>query len=482
MANAADPRSQIEIVLRMLEGKTYPKEGPLFKKTVEWITFTATILKDAPLVERLLARASIAFGVSHSELYAMVGGVVIAPAGGDFGPITLPKGTDEALRAILPKGGWFEWYDRYTEKTESPLSYHISSSMCVLGAALGRRVFVEMGFFKIFPNWCSVLIGPTGRVKKTSAANIAKGFISTQALAPIMADAITPEALATALSRDGGHQLVYAPEFAVLFNRQKYNETLTTRIIRLLDCPDEWEVETVARGKEIISNVALTFLGCSTPSLFTGATPDMVTSSGFLNRFLLVIEEDTDRTYPVPERGSPTYERQLIDVIKYARRIEGRMDFAEGAFPLYEEWYRARKQFVRSIHDEIHAEAIERGSDHLLRTAMLCHVAQCRTSKICKPCIEFAIKYLAHIEKALPLMVNAIRKSQRDADADRILTIFHRTGKVQSHSELLRKSRLDAQAFKRAIGTLVESRLVDEKKSPIHLYILAGAEEEATHA
>lgn len=477
MAGASDPRTQIEIVLRMLDGRTYEKDTPLFRKTIDWITYTATILKDTSLVERLLSKAATSFGVTYDELYAMVGGVVIAPASAGS-PIELPRGTDEQLRAILPRGGWFEWYDRYTEKTESPLSYHISSSMCVLGAALGRRVWMEMGFFKIYPNWCSVLIGPTGRVKKTSAANIAKDFIKAGALCPIMADAITPEALATALSRDGGHQLVYAPEFAVLFNRQKYNETLTTRIIRLLDCPDEWEVETVGRGKEYISNIALTFLGCSTPSLFTGATPEMVTSSGFLNRFLLVIEEDTDRCHPIPEKGPSAYATQLIDVIKYAHKIEGRMDFTMEAFKLYTEWYAARKKVVRAIHDEIHAEAIERGSDHLLRTAMLAHVAQCRTSKICVPCIEFGIKYLAFIEKSLPVMVNAIRKSQRDADADRILTIFHRTSKVQSHSELLRKSRLDAQTFKRAMNTLVEARLVEEKKQgSIHLYVLLGGEE-----
>jgi len=92
--------------------------------------------------------------------------------------------------------------------------------------------------------------------------------------------------------------------------------------------------------------------------------------------------------------------------------------------------------------------------------------------------MEHAIKFLAFIEKSLPTMVNSIRKSQRDADAERILTIFRRAGKMQTHSDLLRKSRLDAGTFKRAIGTLVESRVVDERKQgSIHLYILR---EEAT--
>jgi hypothetical protein len=464
----------------MIEGRTFPRESPLFKRVVEWISYIAQELRDPSLMETMLDKAATAFEMPRNELYAIAGGVISGIEHSQNGtePRPIIRGTDHILREILPQGGWFEWYDLYTEKTESPLSYHITSSMCVLGAALGRRVYMDMGFFKVFPNWCSVLIGPTGRVKKTSAANIARGLISTHSLCPIMADAITPEALATALSRDGGHQLVYAPEFAVLFNRQKYNETLTTRIIRLLDCPDTFEVETVGRGKEEITNVALTFLGCSTPSLFTGATPEMVTSSGFLNRFLLVIEDDTDREYPIPERGPASLEVKLKDTISFARKIEGRMDFGTGAYPIYAQWYHERRAFVRSVHDEIHAEAIERGADHLLRTAMLMHIAQCRDSRVCVSCMEHAIKFLAFIEKSLPTMVNSIRKSQRDADAERILTIFRRAGKMQTHSDLLRKSRLDAGTFKRAIGTLVESRVVDERKQgSIHLYILR---EEAT--
>lgn len=473
-APASDPRQQIEVVLRMLEGRTFSKDSPIFAKTLEWITYTAEKLKDIPLVERFLAEAERAFEIPRQELYANIGGIRLVPSSQNGTvQVKLVTGTDETLRALLPRGGWFEWYDEYTQQTESPLSYHIFSSLAVLGAAMGRRVYMDMGFFKIYPNWCCVLIGPTGRVKKTSATDIAKGFIKNMVICPIMADAITPEALATALSRDGGHQLIYAPEFAVLFNRQKYNETLTTRIIRLLDCPDTFEVETVGRGKEEINNVTLSFLGCSTPSLFTGATPEMVTSSGFLNRFLLVIEEDTDREYPVPSKGERRLEIKIEDAIRYARKLEGRMDFIPAAFDIYKQWYSDRKKFVRTITDEIHAEAIERGSSHLIRMAMLTHVAQCGTDTICRECMETAVRLLSFIERGVPSMVHSIRKTQRDEEADRIVTVLRRSGNMSTHSDLLRKSRLDAATFKRAMATLVERREVEEKKQgSIHLYVL----------
>ena len=476
-APQATGRDQVELVLRVLEGKNFPRESPIFLRTLEWLVWITKELRDAQLLERMLHETCRAFALERAELYAMISGVVLpqTPLVAN-GTAKHHEGSDKLLRSILPRSGWFEWYDEFTSQTESPLAFHVFSSLCVLGAALGRRVYMKMGFFEIFPNWCCVLVGPTGRVKKTSAANIAKGLIANATLCPIMADSITPEALATALARDGGHQLIYAPEFAVLFNRQRYNETLVTRIIRLLDCPRTFEVETVGRGREEIHDVALSFLGCSTPSLFSGATPDMVTSSGFLNRFLIVLEEDTDREYPVPLRGERRLEIKLEETIRYFKGLEGEVLLGDGAFALYKTWYHQRRQFLRSVTDEIQAEVVERGADHLLRTAMLVHIAQHRNSEICAGCFEVAMQLMAFVERNTPGMVQQICKSQRDADSERLLVLLQRCGSLATHSELLRKSRLDAGSFKRAISTLVESHIVEERKhgNGIHLYVLRG--------
>jgi hypothetical protein len=288
-----------------------------------------------------------------------------------------------------------------------------------------------------------------------------------------MADAITPEALGTALARDGGHQFVYAPEFSVLFNRQRYNESLVTRIIRLLDCPQTFEVETVSRGKEMVQNVALTFLGCSTPSLFTGATPDMVTSSGFLNRFMLVVEEDTDREFRIPTKGERRVEIKLEETLRYCKKLEGEMKLTPQADKRFADWYHARKQFVREITDEVQAESVERGSDHLLRCAMLTHISHCRDAYICEKCFETAIALLKFVERNIPTIVGHIQRSQRDAETDRVLVILQRAQGILSHSDLLRKSRLDAATFKRTLGTLIESRRVEKREQgAMTLYVL----------
>lgn len=473
------PRGQVEIVLRLLDGRQFPCDSPVFAKTLEWCKYVTNELHDLELESRLVDAACKAFQLTKADLYIQISGVEVKLAA----PQGLVVDTDAELEAILPQGGWFEHYATLTRQTESPLSYHTFSSLCVLGAALGRRVYIKMGFFNIYPNFCAVLIGPTGRVKKTSATDIAKEFIHKAALCPIMADAITPEALATALVRDGGQQFVYAPEFAVLFNRQKYNEALTTRIIRLLDCPETFTVETQARAREDITNIALTFLGCSTPSLFTGATPEMVTSSGFLNRFILVVEEDTNREQCIPARGDEKHAVSLYQTLSRMKKLSGEVVLPPTgqAFKLYKDWYHERKMVLRRVPDEITAEVMERGSSHMLRMAMLVHIAEHGDSCVCEGCVRTAINMLNFVEKKTPGVVRFIRNAAKDADGDRLLGLIVRMGGAADHSNLLRRSRLDATTFKRAITTLTESRRIrSEKRGAMQLYILnQGGEEDA---
>lgn len=467
--STSDIQSKIRTVIRLLDGKTLGRDSPVFNKTLEWLDYASTQVNDALLLEELVKAATVSFQISREELLRNVAGVTPTTQA----PQIVVVDTDSELMQLLPKDGWCAKYAEYTTYTEAPLSFHIFSSLCVLGAALGRRVMLKMGFFDIFPNYCVILIGPTGRVRKTSAADIAKALIRNAAVCPIMSDAITPEALTTALARDGGHQFIYAPEFAVLFNKQKYNEALTTRIIRLLDSPETFEVETQARSKELITNVALTFLGCSTPSLFSGATPEMVTSSGFLNRFILVNEDDTNREYCVPARGTGQLEDYLTGTVRRMKKYEGPMVFSDPAFAMYKQWYHERKQQIRQVTDEVTAEVLERGAGHMLRTAMLLHAADHCDNCICDSCIQTAVKLLAFVEKRTHGIITTIKQTGREQDADRILQTLRRLGGISDHSTLLRRTRLDAPTFKRHISTLKESQLLrEEQKGVMKLYIL----------
>lgn len=448
------------------------KNSPLFTKALEWVGHWPTAL-DVSLRRRLLAAICKSCEVTEAEIYAILAGVAFQGNGRKIW-----YSQEDKLRDVLPKGGWFERYDQYTRKTESPLSFHIFSSLCVLGAALGRRVYKRMGFFNVYPNYCVVLIGPTGRVKKTSACDIAKGLIHAAALCPIMADKITPESLATTLARSG-HHFIYAPEFSVLFGKQRYNEGLTTQIIRLLDCPESFSVSTQARGTETVTNVALTVLGGTTASLLSSSTPDEVTSSGFLNRFMLVVENDTERCFDVPEKGEGV-EAGLLETAKRLVGYSGEMDFDSQGRNWYSNWYRERWKLLRATADETQVEVMERTPVHLIRTAMLIHLVQCDNLAICVNCLEVAKSLVDYAEKAIPETLLGLKQVSTSQDAEYVIHMLQKLGGAADHSTLLRRvaSKMDTGKLKQHVKTLEESgRLTVGRKGSAIYYVLPKEEE-----
>lgn len=442
---------QVKVVVRLLRGKQLDKNTPVFDTAIKWMKAFPSFI-DQSLKEELKLAICWAFSIDEAELWSTVEGVVI-------GKLPGWESREDRLEALLPKGGWFEWYAEYTRYNEAPLSYHVFSSLCVLGAALGRRVWFDMGHFKIWPNYCVILIGPTGRVKKTTAADVAADLIREHALCPVLVDEPTPQAMISAL-KGCGHHFIYAPEMSLFFGKEKFKEGMVPKMLRMLDSPAVMEVETISRGKETVTDLAITFLGATTPSLLTTNMPGEVTSSGFMNRFMLVVERDTERVFPRPWKGKG---KDGIDkVIKRLKHLTGEVTFTSEADTWWDAWYRERKRIMKATADDLTAEVLERMPGHVLRTAMLIHLVQCDDFRLCVKCLEVAKAIIGHVEKETPAIVQRLRQSNVNADAEYVYDMLVKLGGAADHSTLLRRvaSKMNAQTFKTHIRTLEESHRV----------------------
>ncbi len=468
---------QVGIIITSLGKKHIDRRSTAFKITLEW-------LKRWPrgASEDLKDKLALAFcesaNLSRAGVIALIEGIK-PPA-----EIALRAESEESrLWKLIPRGGFVEWYCDFTRCVESPLSYHLTCALAVIGTALGRRVYKPMGHFNIYPNICAILVGPPARVKKTSAVNIARDqFIIPGALVPVISDKITAEALVTNLAKNGGTQFLPAPELGVFFGKQKYLEGLVGLMLRLLDDPDEMRVTTLARQEEIITDVALTILGASATSLLVNSTPTDVTSSGFLSRFLVVVEQDTPRCFPESSLGPPELKDKLARTLKFLQGMEGEVDWGPGAWEVYRSWYHQRKVELSRVESETSAEMMGRGSTHLLRLAMNIHCSQCGDLKLCPDCITYAADILGYYESHLPDIVTAIDRSQQSRDSEYLVGVLRRfKDKGTDHSSLLRRvsSRLNAVQMKAIVGTLEEmGRLRVVKSGEKSYYFLVEGEGE----
>jgi hypothetical protein len=467
----SDISDKVDKVISLLTGKTFSQDDPVFAQALKWVELFPQVVDSSR--RSLLIKTMIAtFGITERDIYARI--AKVDPA---VQLVPEPENPESALKAALPHGSFLDWYTDYTRGTESPMSYHVFSGLCVLGAALGRRVFKDKGgFFKIFPNQCTILIGPPGKVMKTSAVDIATSFIKEAVLCPIMADAITPESIVDALVQSG-HHFIYAPEFSIFFGRQKYNEGLTTLMLRLLDSPSEYTRKTVTRGDITISNIALSILGGSTMSLLTTATPDQVTSSGFLNRFTPVVENETTRSFPEPVAGDPRLRHKMLETLTRFKAFAGQITFDTQATKWFEHWYNVRKKLLNELDSEAAAETIQRGPVHLERISMLVHLSHCDTFEVCERCCEVAKYLLDYVETRIPQITTALNMTSIARDADLVLTMLTRLGGVADRSTLMRRvsSRMGKLEFDRHINTLRETRaLREEKRGLATIYVLEG--------
>jgi hypothetical protein len=334
--------------------------------------------------------------------------------------------------------------------------------MTALGASIGRRVFFDKGAYQVFPNFCVMLIAPSGRCRKTSAANLGVNLFQ-QAAGNLIADKTTPEALVDAL-KDNAVALLYAPELAVFLGKQKYQEGMIPLLTSLLECPKEWTTKTIGRGATTLMNVGLSALMCSTLDWLQTAIPPDAFGGGFMSRFLFVVQENTPRCFPLPPALSKETRTKLIQGLLHLHKRKGQVTMTKAAEAWYTEWYKKQIYDKQTPGDRLFAGYFERKPDHVLRIAIALRVSVDAESLALNDVdLVQASRILAWLEGWLPATFDQLTASAAGEDNSRIIRQLRMHGGMMEHSTLLRRnsSRMNAEQFKRAVGTLREAGLVE---------------------
>jgi hypothetical protein len=413
------------------------------------------------------------FGVSEAEVWADIAGMELPPAPSRNGH----EDPERVLEASLPQDGWLHDYAEYARFVEIPLAYSLCCGLVVLGTALGRRVYVQEGHFNVYPNLSTLLIGPPARLHKSTAVNMAKKLVISANLAPIFPDKITPEALITELTESGPLQFIGASELSMFFGKQKYNEGLIPVFLKMLDTEDvPVKVKSIARSTEYLEGVTLCMIGGSTMTLLTDSSAKEVTGSGFLSRFLPIVEEETQRCFPFPMRSEAIHENRLMLTLERMKSMSGEVSFEPKAHQWYDGWYRERWKQHQSITEDDLLQCMGRGAVHLKKIATLIHLADHKDFQICIRCLEAANTLLAYSEARLPRIIKAVNTNQRSEETECVLSQLRKNGGAMDHSRLLRSlssKGIDAARLKALLDTLKQSQEIREtQKGNLRFYVL----------
>jgi hypothetical protein len=312
----------------------------------------------------------------------------------------------------LPKDSWFREWMEVWPTAESPKSFLLFGAMAMLGGCLGRRVWLDQDVHQVRPMLNILLIGPSG-IGKSSAVKIGKRLLAA------VPEFQRPQFIEGGATKEKLHMdlaenprcILFAPELAAFFSKEKYKENLIPYVTNLLDYEDYIELRTRRDGIITVLNPSVSILGASTLEWLQDQLPDSAVSGGFLARFLILNEESKGQRVANPHRLLSRTQREKLDarranvISAFADLLslhEGNIDYEDyEAAETYAHWYNSYEPASGYL-----APFAARAGEMILRISMLLAIS-CRKTAIASDHIKSAIKLYTYLASKLDRVVVA---------------------------------------------------------------------------
>jgi len=372
-------------------------------------------------------------------------------------------------------GSWLKHYLDFTKGMESPEIFHFWVGISLIATSLGRNVYLDRGYFKLYPNMFIVLLAESEECAKSTAIRIGVDKIlradDMEGCPMIFAQKATPQALVETLVDETGvpdadmvinknaEVYVTASELAVFLGKKEKNSELLTMLTDLYDCPDKWAYKTRFKGWEQVVNACLNMVAGTTPKWLRLTIPSDAVAGGFVSRLIFIYVNHTDREFPHPEYGDAE-ERlriKLVHDLSLIRRIKGPFKWGPGTKEWYADWYKVNAARLRKA-PELY---VRRKKDLVLKLAMCTSASKSDDRVISISDLETSVAAVNKVEEYLPVAIALISSTTMGDDTRKVLEIVRRELKVD-HSGLLRRlwHVLDAKRLGEIILTLEESGLI----------------------
>lgn len=354
---------------------------------------------------------------------------------------------------------WLDSYLEYTENTESPTSYHQWCGLSVIAGALQRRVYLRWGLDQIiYPNLYVVLIGPSGRTRKGMAIGIGKSFLKS-----VPHVTVTPEsssgrqamilcqkrALRNFNDPTKGNKIefhsavtAFSEELAVFLGQGDiaYLASLTD----WYDSKDDWEYETVGRGKDSLQGLCLNFLGGTAPDWIQSMIPQEALGGGFTSRIIFVVEEKKKKIVPkhiITEREWELHGKLTRDLERIAL-LAGEITFSPAAEQLYTSWYVEQDTKLANkespVSDNRFAGYCERRATHLRKLMLICSASRGDDLVIQKEDFDRAWMLLQGAEVNMHKTFGGLGKARNSDSIEQVMN-FIKDARITTRTEIMRR-------------------------------------------
>lgn len=371
-------------------------------------------------------------------------------------------------------------YMEYTRGTESPQAYHFWSIVTIIGAVTARQTSFDFNYFKIYPNFYTILVGPSG-VRKSAATSIAIQLGESAGIKKF-SDKITGAALIKDLAegtvkRITGNViqlcsplLIYSSELGVFLGPDAYSSGVVADLTDLYDCPRKWEKKTISRGTEEIIGPYVSLFAATTPTALKACVPPDAVGQGFTSRILFVWADKRKQRVPFPElsAGNKMLEVNLVKDLQHISTLKGDFEFTVPGFEAYRNNYLSRPEPEEEFEDERLRGYASRKDMHLIKLCMALSLAERDDLKIDTSHVNTAIESFKWLDEGLPSVFAGQGNAASSMDTIRVYEQIQkgsRGGGKVSFGELTKKNYnfMNREALQSVLLTLMDSQAITEE-------------------
>lgn len=397
------------------------------------------------------------------------------------------------VEQVYPKDGWIGAYLLWSQGSEVPLGWHFWMATAVLGAAARRSLYIPMGNHIIHPNQYLLFIGPTG-MRKSTAIKTGRQVVTrlndmmdlrdveADRRIKVLPDKITPERFLQMMSsrtvptefgdrRTESCAMVCPDELTVLLGRSAFHSDMFIHLLTALyDCPEEWSAATILRQDDKLYNVAITFVGGSTPDWIRTSVSEDMFGGGFMGRCVFVYRESSGRRFPRPDPLDPVTRDFLAEtLLQWVNLNRQAVSVTKQTWDVYDEWYCELAELIEQgdVEERMRGYFVRKPT-HVLRLATLLAMSMDRTTIQARD-FDQALKIVDHEESYLEQCFAEMALHEDARWVGLVKNTIRRNGNLISRNDLNRKTYRylgSSQALDRVLATLQDHRELETQYDP----------------
>lgn len=388
---------------------------------------------------------------------------------------------------------WLPAFLDYCSIGEAPKHMYFWTGISTIAGAIRRKVWLEMGHFKWYPNFYIILVAPPGVVSKSTTAGIGMNLLRKVPGIKFGPDVVTWQSLCTQFAESTEafeyNELYYpmspmtleASEFGNLFNPQ--DRDMVDLFVSLWDGKEgAFKKVTKFNGSDEIQNPWINLIACTTPSWIAGNFPEYMIGGGFTSRCMFVYAEEKEKlvAYPglnMPKDFASQADRLIQDLEHISLTLTGPMTLTPDALKWGMEWYQTHHKTKHDLDEARFGGYLARKQTHIHKTAMILSLSEGDSLKITAEHLALADVMVSALEADMKKVFEQIGRTPEAEVIDIAIRLVQARGSV-SWPELYRSVHLQfpkIQDFEAVLAGAVRAQYLRFESRGSLLYVLPGS-------